>query len=192
MIGRLTGTVNEINSDSIILDVGGVGYNVFTTRRAMENLRTGQKLSIYIEHYIAENTIKLYGFPCKESQEIAKILVKVKGINYKIALTLLDHLGVNELIASIRDKNEVKLKVKGIGDKLIKRIITETYEEFLKLDYSEDHVNNVHTSLSNEAVSALVKLGFQQKSSQKAVSEIIANNPDIEINDLIKLALKML
>ncbi|ACT69539.1 Holliday junction branch migration protein RuvA [Neorickettsia risticii] len=193
MIGKLTGTVTDLCQESLILDVGGVGYNVFTTRRLIDSLRTGQNLSLYIEHYFSENINKLYGFECKKSQEVARMLSKVKGINYKIALSLLNHLELGELILAIQNKDESRLKIKGIGEKLVKRIITETYEDFLKLDLQlPGTVSSTNIHIVSEAVSALVKLGFQHKPSHKVVMEIMTNQPAIEIAELITLALKML
>lgn len=193
MIGRLTGIVSDLGHDFIILDVGGIGYNVFTTHRIIQDLFIGQELSLHIEHYLAENMSKLYGFESKKSQKVANILVKVKGINYKIALALLDHLGVDELISVVQNKNEFKLKVKGVGEKLIKRIITETHEDFLKLEPSSHEKSCFQPNqASSEAISALMKLGFQHKSSHRVVAEVISNNPEIKTDELIKLALKSL
>ncbi|QHD65278.1 Holliday junction branch migration protein RuvA [Neorickettsia findlayensis] len=193
MIGKLTGMVVDLCQESLILEVGGVGYNVFTTRRLIDSLQTGQNLSLYIEHYFSENANKLYGFECKKSQEVARMLSKVKGINYKIALSLLNHLELGELILAIQNKDESRLKIKGIGEKLVKRIITETYEDFSKLGtYIPGTVSSANINRASEAVSALVKLGFQHKPSHKVVMEIIMNHPTIEIAELITLALKML
>ncbi|KYH12610.1 Holliday junction branch migration protein RuvA [Neorickettsia sp. 179522] len=193
MIGKLTGVVADLYQESLILEVGGVGYNVFTTRRLIDSLQTGQNLSLYIEHYFSENVNKLYGFECKKSQEVARMLSKVKGINYKIALSLLNHLELGELILAIQNKDESRLKIRGIGEKLVKRIITETYEDFSKLDtYIPGTVSSANVHRASEAVSALVKLGFQHKPSHKVVMEIIMNQPTIEIAELITLALKML
>jgi Holliday junction DNA helicase RuvA len=191
MIGKLIGVVDEIYENHIILNLSGVGYIVHTTKRLLQDITIDQKLTLYIEQHIYENTIKLYGFESKEEQQILRLLIKVNGINYKTAINLIDIVGINKLITAIQQKDDQSLRVKGIGEKTAKKIVIELNDDFLKLstNFQPSYTSNINYT---ESISALINLGFDPKSCKEVVNNIINNNDKISVNDIIVLALKEL
>lgn len=192
MIGKLTGVVDEIYDNYLILDLSGVGYIVYTTRRLLQKINISQTLTLYIEQYVYESATKLYGFDSKEDLEILRLLIKVNGVNYKTALNLIDVIGANTLITAIQQKDDTALRIKGIGEKTAKKIVIELNEDFLKLKATIIQPSYSGDNNYTESISALINLGFDQKVCKDIVSKIIGNNDKISVNEIIVLALKEL
>ena len=192
MIAKLTGAVDEIYLESIIINVRDVGYLVYITKNLLNSLKPGEKITLYIEQHMYENNIKLYGFSSSDEQEVLRLLIKVKGISHKIAVNLIDNIGYNNVILHIRNKNDSSLKTKGIGEKLTKRIVTELYENALKFNIDIDQNNVQNNSSYNEAISALVHLGYSSSISHQIVKEVLAKNDISSTSEIVCLALKKL
>ncbi|MGN7661460.1 MAG: Holliday junction branch migration protein RuvA [Anaplasma sp.] len=171
MIGMLSGVIEEIIcSNQIILNVGGVGYLVYLPSRVLHHCRTRDPMRLYIETYVGrDNVAQLYGFADKEEQSCMKMLIKVSGVNYKTALALLDNMTPDRIFASIVSGDRAALKVGGVGEKLISRIITELAPQIQKWDLLRP-IDAM--TLDDEAIAALLSLGYDRTAALSALRRV--------------------
>jgi Holliday junction DNA helicase RuvA len=202
MIGKLTGVVDSVFEDHIILEVSGVGYIVHLTSSAIASCSPGKPLSLLIHSVTREDGTILIGFNDEISKRWFTILQSVQGVGVKMALSILSAMGVNDIVNSVisEDINSFK-QISGIGPKLASRLINElkTRKDLVPqvLIGSNTTVTSLKTTNSvsdvskiSDAISALENLGFDRKNSFLIVSEIANENADIKLEDLITRALK--
>ncbi len=202
MIRKLKGTIDTIDTDYLIIDVGGVGYGVFcsaNTLRAMPS--KGQSASVYIETHVREDHIHLFGFATEDEQETFQILLKVSGVGAKMAMAILSGMTPQQLTTAIAAQDQKAFKaVSGVGPKLAARLVTELKDKF---KYSIGGVNVGITAATtnavmeannniNDAISALVNLGYGRSDAYNAVTKVAAQNDNAAIDQLIKDGLKEL
>ncbi len=202
MIGKLKGIVEELGDDSLILDVGGVGYQVFVSARLLGSLQVGEAASLTIETNVREDHIHLYGFPDKIERDWFRLLATVQGVGNRIALTILAAYSPAQLVQAILAKDISAFKaINGIGPKLAERIVTELKDKALKMPTSEFVVSGKNTDKkpqilnrsSDDAISALTNLGYSRSDAYGAVTKATQNSEKtLNIDDLIKLSLKEL
>ncbi|MGL9717839.1 MAG: Holliday junction branch migration protein RuvA [Wolbachia sp.] len=187
MIGNLNGTVDEIHSDHIILNVNDVGYIVYLSAKALNVCSAGSKIKLLIETYAKnrENITQLYGFINKEEQSCLRLLVKVSGVSYKTAMSILSKLTPEQLFLAIVNEDKVALKMSGLGLKLINRIITELSGKVSKLEVNNSNFNPIN----EDALSALINLGYDK---MKAYDIIKKYRPNLDTKEIIRAALKEL
>ncbi len=200
MIGKLIGKIDSIFDDKLILNVGGVGYNVFLSSKTLNSLSKDQDIALIIETVVREDYIHLYGF----RSEIEKIwfneLCKVKGVGNKVALKILSVLEINDIILAITcaDKDYF-VGVPGIGPKLALRIISELKDSVAKisgnivLNNSNNKIKNIdsdNSKLLADAVSALENLGYKRTEVYQIISQNIKENPEITLESLITNSLR--
>jgi Holliday junction DNA helicase RuvA len=190
MIGKLKGTIDEINQDSLILDVGGVGYRVHCVSSVLEQSKLGEALHLWIETQMSEHALTLYGFTSKAQRAWFLLLNGVHGVGYKAALSLLGFASLENLAAIITQEDAVALsKAQGIGKKLAERIVNE-----LKNKIPEGSGNNIvplHAGLSG-AISALVNLGYAENIARNTVNRVTTANENQPIEETIRICLKEL
>src|SRR5579863_9193080 len=135
MIGKLRGLIDSIGDDSIILDVGGVGYHVFCSSRTLAALPlVGEAAQLVIEMHVREDHIHLYGFPDSIERDWFRLLLTVQGVGNKIALAILGAYAPEQLAHSILAKDTAAFRaISGIGPKLAERIVTELKDKVTKL-----------------------------------------------------------
>jgi Holliday junction DNA helicase RuvA len=189
MIYSLTGNVEEIFEDSIVLNVKNISYKVYTAFSVISIIKSlGQELKIFTYLQLKEDGISLYGFSSKMEKNIFEILITVSGIGPKGAMGLINTLGINLLIKSIVKEDEGTLSTApGIGKKTAKRIILETKDKFkdLSLSFSID----IPAPQNNEAVEALVALGYT-KAHAVAIVDKVAKEKGLEnTEDIIRASL---
>ncbi len=208
MIGKLKGTIEELEDDSLVIDVSGVGYHVFASSRLLSSLSIGDKVSLTIEMNVREDHIHLYGFPDKIERDWFRLLATVQGVGNKIALAILAAYSPAQLLQAIMAKDISAFKaISGIGAKLAERIVTELKDKALKMPTSEFLVTagisgkktpatsqapttNNHT---DDAISALTNLGYSRSDAYGAVAKATQNSEKIlNIDELIKVSLKEL
>lgn len=194
MIGKITGKVDTINQDSVIIDVSGVGYSVFCSAKSLSTMSVGNVASVLIETHVREDQITLFGFSSAREKQCFLKLITVKGIGPRLGLQILSQLTEDQIFASISTKDSAMFsQVSGVGPKLIRRIFTELKEEDF-IGSSQPH-NNAHTpadsayTLKSDAVSALSNLGINKFDAHALVSKILAENSDIDLNNLIRISL---
>jgi len=203
MIGKLKGLIDSYGEDFVILDVGGVGYQVHCSARTLQALPApGAAAVLSIETYVREDQIRLFGFASDTEREWFRLLQTVQGVGARVALAVLGTLPPAELANAItlRDKAAVT-RTPGVGPKVAERIVTELKDKapgFARVDPAVVHlagaIDNVRAPrTAADAISALVNLGYGQPQATAAIASAIRStgaNP--ETAQLIRLGLKEL
>jgi len=192
MIDYIKGEIAELTPASVTLDVNGIGYFISISLNTYSKLEGKTSSKLFIHEAIREDAYQLFGFIDKQERELFLHLISVSGIGASTARMILSSMTTNELGLVISSGNADLLKtVKGIGLKTAQRIIVDLKD---KIKVSEEAKENItlNNQTANEAIAALVMLGFSQVPSQKAVARILKDKPDSSIEQVIKTALKML
>jgi len=198
MIGKLTGKVDSVAADHIILDVAGVGYLVHCPSSTLSKMVAGATVSLAVETKVSEDAIRLYGFSSSEERDWFRLLQTVQGVGARVALSLLSTLSVRELERAIvlGDKAVVG-RAPNVGPKLALRIVTELKDKAPSvLLKGHEAGSNVHVltprTPEGDAVAALVKLGYSQGSAAEAVMRAGQNLGEAPLDTLIKESLRQL
>ena len=196
MIEYIKGDIVELTPTQMVIECAGIGYvlNIsLTTYSAFGGKPTGK---IYVYEVIREDAHLLFGFAQKAERELFLLLTSVSGVGPNTARMILSSLPPSELIQVIANKNETALtSVKGIGQKTAQRILVDLKH---KVQAGDSMVGTGtaatagNGAVAEEAVAALVMLGFQKAASQKAVSSILKTSPMLAVEQVIKSALRML
>ena len=199
MIGKLTGRLDAVSDNGAIIDVGGVGYSVFTSSRTMSQLgSSGEVVTVLVETHVREDHIHLYAFYSDDEKRWFQTLQTVQGVGSKAALAILSALTSEDIMNSLLSEDKTMfVRADGVGQKLATRIVSELKD---KVDgFFAGNVNNIQTttspdySLIADAISAMVNLGFSRFEAQKAVSKASNYKANIETLDkLIAATLKEL
>jgi Holliday junction DNA helicase RuvA len=196
MIGILNGKVSLIE-DHAIVDVGGVGYIVYCSLRHLSGLTEGSQVTIFIETYVREDRIDLYGFASLSEKWLFNKLLSISGVGPRMALAVLSALTYEQALKAISAQDKIIFQsVSGIGSKLAGRIVTELKDVVsraplsLNLPIISDKLANKTEDLSIDAISALTNLGINRYDAMNIVSEVLIAKPDISLDELIKSALK--
>ena len=206
MIAKLYGVVDSFDTETVILNVGGVGYLVFASSRTLSRLPpVGQNAVMLIETVVKEDSITLYGFVDENEKRYFKLLTTVQGVGAKVALALLSAFSPDELGAAIASgDSKAVTRANGVGAKIATRIVNELKDKIgtsalLSVNSLPAGGGTVVTSAlsSNaipaaEAISALCNLGYQKMDVTALVLRIAAENGDDDTAALIKKALKEL
>jgi len=203
MIGKLTGVIDVIKSNQLLLDVNGVGYIVFASGRTLSKIGTrGDTCSVLIETHVREDHFHLYGFADAIEQEWFNILTKVQGVGAKVGLAILSVASPNDLSLAIAAQDKaVFTQADGVGPKLGTRIVTELKDKVGNIDLSPTSLGAPsHANISNgdndnthEALSALVNLGYGRSEAMIAINRAQKNMDDnADLGALIKQGLKEL
>ena len=205
MIGRLRGTVDAIGESYLIVDVGGVGYEVQASTRMLRNLKVGDAISLSIETYVREDAIRLFGFTSEVERAWFRTLQTVQGIGSRVALAILGTLSPQDLANAIALGNWAAVgQSPGVGKKLAQRIVAELKEKAPVLSVSVlqapagGKVNGTSPALPEgnaaaEAISALTNLGYQPQHATAAIAAAMGELGEAaDITRLIKRGLKEL
>lgn len=197
MIGKLTGTVDSITDDMVILDVNGVGYLVQCPASTLSRLSGGAHVSLMIEMKVSEDAMKLYGFMAAEEREWFRLLQTVQNVGGKVALAVLSTLSPRELQRALALGDKAMIgRAPGVGPKLALRITTELKDKAPSMMMAaEDHaaVALAHALRGPEAdaVSALIHLGYSDARAAEAVARAVqALGEHTETGVIIREALK--
>ncbi|KJV69145.1 Holliday junction branch migration protein RuvA [Candidatus Neoehrlichia procyonis] len=192
MIGTLIGNVEELYNNHIILNVNNVGYIVYLSSRSLQQCIIGHNIKLYIETHInRDNITQLYGFLNIQEQNCIKMLITVNGINYKTALNILDKLTPEQIFSAIIDNDKATLKMGGISDKLIGRIIAELSAKVNKIKF-DSIINKENNSSLNDALAALLSLGYDKSKALSVLQKINSKYPNYSIQAIIYHALQEL
>ncbi len=206
MIGKLTGIIDKITDDYVIIDVGGVGYIVYASKSSISRIgEVGNQTSILIETHVREDQITLFGFATEEEKLWYNTLVKVNGVGPKMGLNILSALSTDAIQVAIAAKDKSAFKpVSGVGPKLAERIITELKDKSINISLnaklsivggnnsSEKNGEDNSNQILIDATTALENLGFNKSEAFSVVNRGLNNNKDATIEDLIKTGLKEL
>ena len=194
MIEYVRGKIEEITPAYVVVETaGGVGYMPNISLNAYTKLQSEREARFYVYEAIREDAYVLYGFTDKHERELFMLLITVSGVGPNTARMILSSLTPADLEAVISGGNVGALKsVKGIGAKTAQRIIVDLKD---KINTTGDSLL-IHTQIENEAyeeaLAALIMLGFTRQMSEKALKKLYAENPKVTVEQAIKQALKMM
>ncbi len=194
MIAFIKGKVFEITPTYIIVNNNDIGYFIRISLNTYSKIDPSKPVFLHTEQIVREDANLLFGFFEVLEKEIFKLLISVSGIGPNTALVILSSMDANEVQQVIANEDVVRLKsVKGIGPKTAQRAIIELKDKILKTyDISPETGSRIASPIKEEALSALEALGYPKKRSEKLVDAIIKENPEISLENTIKLALKRL
>ena len=192
MITQIKGRLIEKSPTEVIIDCNGIGYSVNISLNTFSKIGDDENIKLFTYLIIKEDSHSLYGFFDKSERSLFKLLISVSGVGASTGRMMLSSLSPNEIISAILNENvQIIQSIKGIGLKTSQRIILELKDKVLLLEGSEQEQLVLNTE-STEAASALEVLGYSQKQTTKILSKIIAENPGINVETLIKKALNKL
>ena len=193
MIAHIQGKLVEKTPIEVVIDCGGVGYQINISLHTYSLLPNSDQIKLFTYLQVKEDAHTLFGFVEKSEREIFKMLLSVSGIGASIARTMLSSLEPKQIIQAIASGDVGTVQsIKGIGNKTAQRVILDLKEKVIKL-YDLDEVSMVQNNTNrDEALSALEVLGFVRKASEKVVEKIIKEDPDASVESIIKKALKSL
>lgn len=219
MIGKLSGIIDTIFDDHLILDVGGVGYCVYASGRTLHSLGSpGDTASLFIETHVREDVIQLFGFKSRQEQSIYKLLTSVQGVGARVGLAILQVCTPQDLQMAIAagDSNPIR-KADGVGPKLANRILIELKDKIGSIagDFSAPHtaplssgaktgqvgaspdqpkaVDNAVDDFVTDALEGLVSLGYGRSEAFSALARIRQKDKTLnDVQSLIRGALKEL
>jgi holliday junction DNA helicase RuvA len=193
MISHIQGKLVEKTATEVVIDCGGVGYEIHISLHTFSKLPNSDSLKLYTYLQVKEDSHNLYGFADKKERELFKMLISVSGIGANTARTMLSSLNPEQIINGIAS-NDVGLiqSIKGIGNKTAQRVILDLKEKVLKIYQLEDISNLSHNTNREEALSALEVLGYLRKNAEKVLDKILVENQEETVEGLIKKALKIL
>ena len=203
MIAKLTGVVDQIYEDSVVIDVSGVGYLVFCSKFTRDFLKSHDGVvSVLVEMHVREDHIHLFGFCNEEEKTWFNMLRTVQGVGAKVCLGILSALSSDELAVALRSEDKVSItRAPGVGSKLATRIVTELKDKFEILIIDSKLIpatgsvpaKELENDVQKDTISALVNLGYTKSDAFRAIqlaSAKLDDNPSVEI--LIKEALQEL
>jgi holliday junction DNA helicase RuvA len=209
MIGKLTGRVDEVAEDHLILDVNGVGYLVFASAKTLSALpERGGVMSLLTETHVREDHIHLYGFATAAERVWFKTLTTVQGVGVKMAMAILSTLSPEQILTAIaaQDKKALTI-VSGVGPKLAERLVIELKSQAVKLGAAGFSITAGHSEQPNagkgkkaaatpsvieDALSALVHLGYGRSEAFSVVMRLQQEKPDSKLDSLIRDSLREL
>ncbi|MFT5602096.1 MAG: Holliday junction DNA helicase RuvA [Flavobacteriales bacterium] len=193
MIEHLQGKLVEKTPTQVVIDCGGVGYQVNISLHTYSLLPNVDFIKLFTYLQIKEDAHTLFGFMEKSEREIFKMLLSVSGIGASIARTMLSSLDPKQITNAIASGDVITIQsIKGIGSKTAQRVILDLKEKVLKL-YDLDEVSMSQSNTNrDEALSALEVLGFVRKASEKVIEKIVKEDPEASVETIIKKALKNL
>jgi Holliday junction DNA helicase RuvA len=202
VIGKLTGIIDSVTEDGVLLDVNGVGYVVQASSKTLSRIGDkGAPASLLIETQVREDAITLFGFADHPEHDWFRLLRTVQGVGGKVALAILSTLTPGELANAVaaQDKSSVS-RANGVGPKLAQRIVSELKDKAAGMAMGDAAANiaafpvpkGEGGDLVNDAVSALVNLGYRRAEAFGAVSKVIAGGGKPKLDDLIVNGLREL
>lgn len=198
MFAYIKGKLEEKSSNYVVIDVGGIGYQIFMSNISINEIgEVGKNVKVHTYYYVREDNISLYGFLTKEELKMFELLLSVSGIGAKSAIAMLSNITPSSFAFAVVSNDIAKLKkVPGIGPKTAQRIVLELQdklkaeqelakEEDSQIDIEENNNENI-----SEAIAALQILGYNKKEIDKVFENI--DKSDLSVEDLIKKGLSLL
>ena len=196
MIAQVYGIPVQTGEKWAVLDVGGVGYRVYLPRSSLDEISVSgdRPVRVYTNMVVREDSISLYGSVHQNEVEMFAVLISVSGIGPQTALNIISQISTEEFaFAILNDDEKVLTKISGIGPKSAKRLILELRDKMKKISETIARPGSgKNIPVMNDAVSALLSLGFQEKESRSAVEAVASSGEDISLQELIRDALAKL
>ncbi|HEY9282046.1 MAG TPA: Holliday junction branch migration protein RuvA [Pyrinomonadaceae bacterium] len=204
MIAHLSGKLIDRHATSVVLDVGGVGYEVtipVTTFYELEE--AGQTVSLRIYTHVREDTLQLFGFKTLRERELFQMLISVSGIGPKSGVAMLSGMSADEIITAIRTNNLARLtSIPGVGKKTAERLVLDLRDKMAALSspaLEEQFAAQTSAgaaasedSLREDALSALNNLGYQRAAAEKAITHAVQEGGDLSVEVILRRSLRTL
>jgi Holliday junction DNA helicase RuvA len=204
MIAYLSGTLLSKEPNQVIVDVGGVGYDVtipLSTFYELDDEQSDVKLLIYT--HVKEDALQLYGFKTAGERKLFVYFISVSGVGPKLGIALLSHMKADELIESIKSNNLARLtQIPGVGRKTAERLVVDLRDKMIQLSQSQvseqagTKPESVYVSsedfVRGDALSALLNLGYQRSGAEKAIDAALNEGGDITVESILRRSLKKL
>ncbi|WP_068471588.1 Holliday junction branch migration protein RuvA [Saccharicrinis aurantiacus] len=193
MLEYIKGHIIEASPAHCIVENNGLGYFINISVNTYTKLQNQKEIQLFLFEQIREDAHNLYGFYETTEREIFKHLISVSGIGANTARMMLSSMSPGEIHEAITSGNVNVLKgIKGIGAKTAQRVIVDLADKLGKEPVDQKLFTDQNNTTKEEALSALVMLGFAKNSAQKVVTKILNSEPDCKVEDVIKKSLKML
>ena len=197
MIGSLRGQITDKRPNQVLVDVGGVGYQVsipLSTFYSIGELR--ETVTLLIHTHLREDSIALYGFLTAREKQLFELLLSASGVGPVLALKILSGMSVDELVPAIRTGDLVRLtRIPGVGRKTAERIVLELRDKLAALEAPEPEqvAPAGRTGLEADVISALLNLGYERRAAEKAVEDAVGSNgKNDSFEALLRLTLQQL
>lgn len=191
MIAHIQGRLTEKTPTYVVIDCGGVGYHILISLNTFSLLSDGEQCKLLTHLAVREDAHLLYGFKEESERALFRLLITVSGVGSSTALMILSALSPNETRQAILSNDINALKgVKGIGAKTAQRIVIDLKDKLAKDSLESDFSFGIDNTVKEEALSALVMLGFNKIQADKSIGKILKATPDLTVEELIKQVLK--
>jgi Holliday junction DNA helicase RuvA len=186
MIGRLEGRLFRVDLGTVLIDIGGVGYSVSTTLRAVQNIADGERVVLWIHTQVRDDAIVLFGFPDRDELDAFEKLIGVAGVGPRTALGVLSAMTAPELAEAIGIGDLARLqRSPGVGRKTAERIVLELKD---RLGVAAATTGDLRA----DAASALVNLGYSQRDASRAIEAVWSEAGEGDLGEVLRLALQRL
>jgi Holliday junction DNA helicase RuvA len=204
MIAHLSGTLREKQATSVILDVGGVGYEVTIPVTTFFNLEEpGSQVQLRIYTHVREDTLQLFGFRTPRERELFTLLISVSGIGPKSGIAMLSGMSADEIVTAIRTNNLARLtSIPGVGRKTAERLVIELRDKMAALSGPALDAESAagaglaavptEDALREDTLSALTNLGYQKALAEKAITQAAQEGGDLTVELLLRRSLRHL
>ena len=199
MIEYIKGELTELTPAMATVEAAGVGYGLNISLNTYSAVQNKKEVKLYVYEAIREDAHVLYGFYNKKERELFELLISVSGVGAGTARMVLSSMSVSELCNAISTGNERAIKgINGIGLKTAQRIIVDLRDKIVALGIADEipaggtMAAPVNNAVKDEAVAALTMLGFSPAPTQKVVLQILQQQPDLPVEQVVKLALKQI
>ena len=196
MYEYISGTLAELSPAYAVVEAAGVGYYLNISLQTFSAIEGAEQVKLYTHFIVREDAQILYGFASRQERELFRMLISVSGVGGNTARMILSTYSTSELKNIISSGNAVLLKnVKGLGLKTAQKIIVEISGKMVELGaevkvQAADPIAN--NEVYNETIAALVMLGFQKSASDKVVKALLKENPSVQVEEAVRLALRRL
>ncbi len=194
MYEYISGSLTELSPTYVVVEAAGVGYYINISLQTFSAIEGAESVRLYVHFIVREDAQILYGFATRQERELFRLLISVSGVGGNTARMILSTYSTSELRNIISTANAVLLKnVKGLGLKTAQKIIVELSGKMVDLGLEAKAVKSageVDNEVFNETVAALVMLGFQKGASEKVVKALLKEDPNIQVEDAVRLALR--
>lgn len=191
MYDYITGKIVTLTPTYLVLDNQGIGYFIHITLNTYGQMQPDTVVRLYIHQHIREDAHVLFGFNEEKEREVFRLLLTVSGIGANTARMILSALNPDELVQAIASEQVSLLQgVKGIGAKTAQRLVVELKDKITRV--LPQNLPLANNTFADEALSALVMLGFPKPQVEKVLREILRQHPQLSVEELVKMALKVL
>ncbi|HZK94843.1 MAG TPA: Holliday junction branch migration protein RuvA [Prolixibacteraceae bacterium] len=185
------GTISGLTPAGVVVETGGIGYFLHISVNTYSRINGNEHSKLFLHEVVREDAHLLYGFADKDERDFFRMLIGVNGIGAAIAIMMLSSYLPDDLRNAILSENVNLLKgIKGIGAKTAQRVIIELKDKVGKGGASDKIFKTGDSVVRNEALSALEMLGFNKKAVENSLDQIIAAQPGLTVEQLLKIALK--